>query len=198
MTMGHYATALIPYAREKGWPLWLLLLCAQFGDVLWLLLAAVGIEPTQPSDFRDVSILAMRVDMRWSHGLLPVLVTAALVASAVFAVKRQGRLSLWCGALVVGHVLCDYLCGWRHEVFGPQSAHLGLGLYETPSGIYTAFAIEAVFSAACVLAFVQLRKGQGQALSARAQALLYAAFIGGTLLFLPNGTRSLNDWLGKL
>ncbi|MFO0595901.1 MAG: hypothetical protein U0228_11365 [Myxococcaceae bacterium] len=197
MTMGHYATALLPWAKNKGWPLWLLLVCGQFGDLLWLALAVVGVEPTEPSSFLDVSIVNMKVSMLWSHGLVAVLVQAALMGALVFAVWKDKALAGWAAALVVGHLVCDFLCGWKHEAAGAGSLKLGLGLYEAPVTIFVALALEVAFGAACVWWFVRQREAVGDKLSGRAKGVLYAVFAGGALLFAGNATTSMRDLLAR-
>ncbi len=186
MTMGHYAGALIPYARNKTWPLWLLLACAQFGDLLWLVLALIGIEPTSPPDLFDASIASLQTHMYWSHGLVPVIGEAIVVGGLVFAFARDTRLAAWCGALVVAHLLEDFVCGFRHELWGPGSPVVGLGLYESHTGIYVSFAVEMAFAALCVTWYARTARPKHV-------AVLYAAFMGGCLILLPTATASMRE-----
>lgn len=198
MTMGHYATALIPWSRSRSWPLWLLLICAQLGDLLWLVLTLAGIEKAEPHDILDVSMLGLQTEMLWSHGLATVLLQAALVAAVVFAAYKDRALAAWCGALVVGHLLCDFVCGWKHEIAGAGSLRAGLGMYESSPSIFAAYAIEAAFGAACVWWFVRRRDEAGERLSTRARAALYGVFSGGALLLVGTTTHSLRDVLAQL
>jgi hypothetical protein len=196
--MGHYAGALIPYGRDRSLPLIALLICAQLGDFLWLAFALVGVEPTSPSSFLDVSISSMQVDMLWSHALVPVLGAAVLAALVALEVYRRRTVALWCGALVVAHLVEDLLCGWRHELTGAGSPRIGFGLYEGPPGVYAAFVIEAVFAALCVAYFVRARRSDGQVIVPRRQAWLYAAFVGGSLLFAGNAVLSMREIAARL
>ncbi|HUB06500.1 MAG TPA: hypothetical protein VMB50_05845 [Myxococcales bacterium] len=191
MTMGHCAAALIPAGRGTKAPFWLLLVCAQLADLLWLVLALVGVERTEPTSFLDVSILGLRADMVYSHGLVWNLALAVVVAALVFVVLRDRAAALWCGGMVVGHLLLDFVVGFDHEIFGHGSPKLGLGLYLRAP--YLAFLIEAVFAALCVAWFVRAEGRHGRPIAARKQALLYAVFVGGGLAFLPTATHSMRQ-----
>ena len=194
MIVGHYATALLPWSRAPRAPLWLYLVCAQALDFLWLGLAAAGVEAPSPSSILDVTFANLRVQMVVSHDALPVLGWAALTAGVVLAVTRDGRVALWCGALVVGHLLCDLLSGFGHTLCGAGSPAIGLDLYGRAPRL--ALVIEAVFGAACVLAFAASERRQGRPLTIRRQAALHAVFVGGALAWLPTATTPLGRWLG--
>jgi hypothetical protein len=196
MMMGHYASALVPWGKERTFPLWLLLICGQWGDFTWFLLSALGVEPTEPSNPLDMTVANLKVPMFWSHGLVSAALQAAVIAVVVFAVWRRASLALTCGALIIGHVLCDGLVGWKHEVLGPGSARFGLGLFENPGTILPGFLLEAVFSAACVWFFVRTRTAQGATVSMRARVILYAAFVGGGLMLAGNATTSMRQMFG--
>ncbi|MFT3707409.1 MAG: hypothetical protein QM817_07045 [Archangium sp.] len=193
MMMGHYATALIPWGKQRTWPLWLLLVCGQWGDLLWFVLAIFGVEPTEPANPLDMTVANLTVPMFWSHGLVSAGLQAVVVAVIVALVWKNRALGLTCGALIVGHVLCDGVVGWKHEMLGAGSARFGLGLFENPSTIVPAFLIEAVFSSLCVWLFVRFRAG---AISNRARLILYAVFVVGGLMFAGNATTSLRQMFG--
>jgi hypothetical protein len=194
VTMGHFATALIPYGRVKDAPLWVLLLCAQLPDFLWLGLALAGVEVTTPESFLDVTITGMKVEMVYSHVGVGVVGLAAIAGGAVYAAYRRRDIALWCGALVFVHWLCDLLSGWAHEWLFAGSRKIGFDLYARSP--YAAFAIEAAFSAALVFFYVRGEARQGRAVSRTAQIRLYAVFVGGTLLFAPTAYVSMRSWLG--
>lgn len=194
MVMGHYATALVPFHKLKGAPIWLLLLCAQLGDVVWLLLALAGIESPSPPSFLDVTIIGLKVTMPWSHTGLDSLLMALLTAGLVQLVWKSRQLTLWCAALVLGHWLCDLLCGWKHEILVPGTPMIGLDLYSHSP--YVAFAIETVFAAALVAWFIRARRLDGHSLSPRVQAALYGVFAGGSAMLAPTAYSSLRSLLG--
>ena len=63
MIVGHYAAALVPYSRLEGRPLWLLLVCANVPEFLWLVLALAGVEPTSPASLLDATFPNIDVHM---------------------------------------------------------------------------------------------------------------------------------------
>lgn len=194
MIMGHFATALVPYARNVAVPLWLLLVLTNLPDLLWMALSLAGVEPTSPPSFLDVSITGMRVDMLYSHSLLVELGIAALVAAGIYAWRRDARASAWCALLVVAHLVCDWASGFRHELLLRGSPMMGLGLYG--SAPYLALLVEAVFAAACVTWFVVERRRAGKPVAPRKQLALYATFVLGSLVFLPFGEHSMRELFG--
>jgi hypothetical protein len=194
MTMGHLATALVPHSRLRDAPLWLLLLCAQLPDFLWLVLALAGLEAPAPTNFLDVTIVGLRTDLIYSHSGAGVALTALVTAGIVYAVWRRADLSAWCAALVVLHWLEDLVCGWKHELLARGSPRVGLDLYTR--GPYLAFAIEGVFAAALVAWYVRSEARQGRGLAAGKQVALYAAFVGGSLMFAGTSYYSFRTLLG--
>jgi hypothetical protein len=193
--VGHYATALIPHSRVREAPLWLFLLVANLSDFVWLLCVPFGLEKTEPRSFLDVSFKALQTDMPYSHDLVPLTVTAAVVAGAVFAVWRLPKVAMWCGALMLAHFACDWLCGYQHHLFGEGTPTLGLGLYSSQP--HLAIVIEALFGAACVYWFVRSEAKQSRPLPKKRALALYAVFVGGALVWLPTATLSLNQVLGR-
>ena len=191
MIVGHFATALIPHSRLRKAPLWLLLLASNLGDYLWLVLVPLGMEKATPESFLKVTFANMRVEMPYSHDLVPTLILAAVTAALVFAVYRERALALWCGGLVIMHLLADLLCGFPHYVFGPGTPEIGLGLYGTQP--HLAILIEAVFGGAIVFWFVRSESSQGRMLARGKVIALYAVFVAGALFWLPTATVSLES-----
>jgi len=148
MIVGHYAAALIPYSRlkESRTPFWLLLLCANVPEFLWLLLALLGIEPASPASMFDASFSSLDVHMTYSHNLIPGLLQGVAVGVLVYGWLRRGDVALWCGFLAAFHVLCDLVVGFEHQLWGPGSARVSLNTYA--SAPYLAIAIELVFALA--------------------------------------------------
>ena len=64
----HFAAALAIKGRAREAPLWALLIGAFIPDLLWIVLARIGIEPAQTSNFYD----------DWSHSLVSVAMLATL------------------------------------------------------------------------------------------------------------------------
>jgi hypothetical protein len=193
--VGHYAAALVPYSRLEGRPLWLLLVCANVPEFLWLALALAGIEPTYPASLLDASFQNLQVAMTWSHNLVPGLIQGAAVFAVVLAVWRDRPLALWCGALTIVHVLCDLVVGFQHQLLGPDSPRVSLDTYGRMPQV--AIAIELVFALACVHAFQKAEARRGRALPRRRLIALYAVFAVGILAWLPAASMSLREALEK-
>jgi hypothetical protein len=179
--IGHYAAALLPYRRLQGRaPLWLLLLCAQVPEFLWLLLALAGVEPTEPRSILDATFSNLKVDMRYSHDLLPTLGQAVTVAALVFAVWRKADVALVCGGLTLFHSLCDYGVGFEHHLNGPGTMNVALNSYGRFP--HLAIAIELAFALTMVWLF-------------RGSRRLYVVFAAGILVWLPAATVPLGKFL---
>jgi hypothetical protein len=196
MIVGHYAAALVPYSRLEGRPFWLLLVCADVPEFLWLALALVGVEPTKPASLLDATFPTIDVHMTYSHNLIPGLIQGVIVFAIVFAIWRDRPLALWCGALTVIHVLCDLLVGFKHESLGPASPQVSLDTYGHAPVL--AIAIELVFALGCVYAYLRSEERRGRALTCGRSVALYAVFAVGILMWLPATTMSLRQTFAML
>jgi hypothetical protein len=165
MITGHFAAALVPYARHPRLPLFLLLLLTQLQDFLI------------PVDvLREGGADLGRLEMTVSHDLLPVIVLA-LVIGGILHLGSGDRRVAWVGAgLVLAHEACDFVVGFSHHVFGPQTPRLGLDLYRT--SLVTACAIEFVFAAGCIGYFLRARRLDGDPVPPFRAAVLSLAILG--------------------
>jgi hypothetical protein len=195
MIVGHYAAALVPYSRLEGRPLWLLLVCANVPEFLWLALALAGVEPTNPASLMDATFPNLDVHMTYSHNLIPGFLQGGIVFALVYAVWRDRPLALWCGALTVVHVLCDLLVGFKHELLGPDSPQVSLDTYGHAPVL--AIAIELVFALACVYAYLRSEARRGRAVARGRTIALYAVFIIGILMWLPTTRMSLGEAIAQ-
>jgi membrane-bound metal-dependent hydrolase YbcI (DUF457 family) len=193
LVAGHYAAALIPAAHRVNAPFWLLLLCSQVPEFLWLIFALVGLEPTRPDSILDATFANIQVNMRFSHNLVPVLFQAVLTGLVVFAFYRSATVSLWCAVLVVAHVLCDYIVGFSHQIMWYASSEIGWNSYGKMP--YVAILIELGFAMLCVFYFHK-KRARNKPLSSRRMLLLYAAFAIGVLAWMPAARIPLRAWLG--
>lgn len=196
MIVGHYAAALVPYSRLEGRPLWLLMVCANVPEFLWLGLALAGVEPAYPASLLDASFSNLQVSMTCSHNLVPGLVQGVLVFAVVQAIWRDRALALWCGALTIIHVLCDLVVGFEHQLLGADSPRVSLDTYGRMPQL--AIAIELAFALACVYAFQAAEARRGRPLPGTRLAALYAVFTLGILAWLPAATTPLRETLGQL
>lgn len=194
MIVGHYAAALVPYSRLEGRPLWLLLVCANVPEFLWLALALAGVEPTKPASLLDATFPNIDVAMTYSHNLIPGLIQGVIVFALVQLIWRDRPLALWCGALTVVHVLCDILVGFQHQLLGPDSPQVSLDTYA--SAPVLAIGIELVFALGCVFAYLTSEARRGRPLARRRVVALYAVFAVGILMWLPATSMSLRQTFG--
>ena len=194
MIVGHYAAALVPYSRLEGRPLWLLLVCANVPEFLWLALALAGVEPTKPASLLDATFPNIDVAMTYSHNLFPGLIQGVIVFGLVQLIWRDRTLALWCGALTVVHVLCDILVGFRHQLLGLDSPQVSLDTYARAPVL--AIGIELVFALGCVFAYLTSEARRGRPLARRRVVALYAVFAVGILMWLPATSMSLRQTFG--
>jgi hypothetical protein len=195
MIVGHYAAALIPRSRLRQYPFWLLLLCANVPEFLWLLLAMLNIEPTTPPSIFDATFQNLNVAMTYSHNLVPGVIQGAVVTALVYAWCRSKALAWWCGFLTLFHVLSDLVVGFEHQLLSRDSMTVSLNTYGTMP--YVAFGIELAFSIACIYWFQHQEKKQGRALGRARLLSLYAVFIVGIAMWVPTTSVSLTQWLHK-
>ena len=194
MIVGHYAAALVPCSRLEGRPLWLLLVCANVPEFLWLTLALAGVEPTSPASLLDATFPNIDVHMTYSHNLIPGLIQGVIVFAVVQAIWRDRPLALWCGALTIVHVLCDLFVGFKHELLGPGSPQVSLDTYGHAPVL--AIGIELLFALGCVFAYLRSEARQGRSLTSRRSVTLYAVFAIGILIWLPATSMSLGQIFG--
>ena len=185
MIMGHFASALVPRALRVPVPLSLLFVASNLPDFIWFALAALGAEPTTPTSFLDVSLQGLHADMQYSHSAAVDVAIAVVFGAIVFAVTRSRSAGLWCGGLVVGHLVCDWLSGFEHGLGLHGSPMVGFNLYASAPGV--ALAIEVVFAALCVAVSLRLREAP-HLVSTRQKLALYGAFVGGILMFAPTAS----------
>ncbi len=193
MIVGHYAAALVPYSKLEKRPLWLLLVCANVPEFLWLLLALLGIEPVSPPSLLDATFPNLQVAMIYSHNLLPGVLQGVIVFGLVQLIYRDRALAIWCGALTVIHVLCDLVVGFTHELLGPDSPVVSLNTYGHAP--HLAILIELAFALACIFYFQRSEQRQGRPIPRKRLLALYAVFSIGILMWMPAASMSLRQML---
>lgn len=109
-----------------------LFLSAQFIDLLWPTLLLVGVEHVELAPGAEGPPLNF-VHYPISHSLVMVLLWAALLGGAYYAVRRSGRGALVCAAAVVSHWLLDLLVHHPDLPLAPgmEEQHFGFGLWES-------------------------------------------------------------------
>ena len=194
MVLGHYAAAFVARPHVRQAPLWLLLLCANLAEFLWLALALAGVEPAEPASILDATFQNLKVHMTYSHNLVPNLALATAVGGLVFWRYRQTALAGWCALLVASHVWCDYIVGFPHEILGPDSPSIGLNSYGRFPHI--AILIELLFALACVTYYAWAEHRAGRPVPKNKLIFLYAAFALGVGLWFPTATIPMRELFG--
>jgi len=144
MLAGHFTTALIANQKFPKASLLYFLIISQLQDFLWFVFHYLGLEPTNPGDAFDASLINMSVDMVYSHDLLPLLVWLIIGFTLGKLLFKSTQIGLVSMALVLIHFVLDFFSGHIHHVFGAETMELGFGLYA--SNPYLAVVIEALFS----------------------------------------------------
>jgi hypothetical protein len=186
MVLGHYAAAYLARPHNRQAPLWLLLLCANLAEFLWLGLALAGIEPASPASLLDATFQNLQVHMTWSHNLVPNLVLGLAVLAVVRLRYKQWKLALWCALLTSSHVWLDYIVGFEHQLLGADSMSLGLNSYHRFP--HAAIFMEVIFAWICLFYYYRQGRKQGVAPSRKEIGYLCLAFSAGILLWLPTAT----------
>jgi membrane-bound metal-dependent hydrolase YbcI (DUF457 family) len=130
MFVGHYAVSLWAKARDKGLPLWALLLAVQFVDVLWAVFVLVGIEHYRlVPGITQASPLDLYY-MPYTHSLLGSLGWALLVFWIWFRwMRRSFGSAVLLGVAVFSHWVMDLLVHRPDLPLWDNSAKVGLGLW---------------------------------------------------------------------
>lgn len=181
MLAGHFTTALVAKQEAPKGHIAYYLVAAQLPDLLWLPFHYLGLEVTHPHNIMATSLDNLQVDMTYSHDLLPLLGWIALVIGVGRALFGSWRPGLIGGLLLVVHAATDYLGGFPHNLFGPETASVGTGLYH--SSPYLAVVLEGVFIVA-MLAWVLRNDAKAGIQRSRSTYLTWAAVFGGNMAFL--------------
>jgi hypothetical protein len=125
MFAAHFAAALTIKSRAPQAPAWALLTGAFVPDLLWITLAALGVEPTARAVFFD----------DWSHSLLATIAWATLFAAIFWRRGAAVAVAVWLA--VFSHFLLDLPIHPKPLALYPHSAvHLGLGLSQVDRATY--------------------------------------------------------------
>lgn len=114
---GHVGAALGGWSLRRSVPLWLPIVAAQLPDWMDAGLCVAG---------RSRGPLGL-----YSHGLVPVVVAATVLALAYLVWRRDAMGSVLLGALVLSHLPLDYVTGMKPT--WPGGPVIGLSLYAHPA-----------------------------------------------------------------
>lgn len=180
MFVGHFGLA---FAAKRATPrtnLALLILAAEFIDVIWPVFLLLGVEkvrivpgltPVTPLDF---------VSYPWTHSLLMTCLWGVVLALIYYSFKKDKTAALILAALVVSHWLLDYFTHIPDLQLAPSDpARYGLGLWH--SRLWTALVELAIFFGG-VLIYMRSTRSRDRIGSIG----LYAYLLLLTLIYLVN------------
>ena len=191
MLAGHFTTALIAKQKFPKASLLYFLIISQLQDFLWFVFHYLGLEPTNPSDAFDASLINMSVDMVYSHDLLPLfvwLIIGFTLGKLLFKSTQIGLVSM---ALVLIHFVLDFFSGHIHHVFGAETMELGFGLYA--SNPYLAVAIEALFSIVALWYYFKEEAKMGNRRLQSNKIAIISVFAYGIVFMLLIATHSFRE-----
>lgn len=190
MIVGHFATAFIAHKHDKKPPLLFFLVISQLQDLLWLIFHYLGLEVTSPTNVLEASFKTIKVDMLYSHDLIPSLfwvLFAFLLGKFIYKSNKTGLIA---ALLILGHGVLDSLAGFNHHIFGQHTHSIGLGLYD--SNIYLALAIETVFTL-LVLAYVYRDKFDHIKENIKSYSILAGVYVYGMVFCLLTAEKSFSE-----
>ncbi len=135
MIAGHFGFAAIVKSRERGVPLWALMLATQWLDVFFVPLFAIGIEHLEPVAGTTGGYGSVIIHADYTHSLVGAALIAALSALLAAAVWNR-RAALVLGAVVFSHWLLDLVVHRGDMPLLPGNvggfSRLGFGLWKAP------------------------------------------------------------------
>ena len=192
MLAGHFTTALIANQKFPKASLLYFLIISQLQDFLWFVFHYLGLEPTNPSDAFDASLINMSVDMVYSHDLLPLLVWLIIGFTLGKLLFKSTQIGLVSMALVLIHFVLDFFSGHIHHVFGAETMELGFGLYA--SNPYLAVAIEALFSIVALWYYFKEEAKMGNRRLQSNKIAIISVFAYGIVFMLLIATHSFREF----
>ena len=191
MLAGHFTTALIAKQKFPKASLLYFLIISQLQDFLWFVFHYLGLEPTNPSDAFDASLINMSVDMVYSHDLLPLLVWLIIGFTLGKLLFKSTQIGLVSMVLVLIHFVLDFFSGHIHHVFGAETMELGFGLYA--SNPYLAVATEALFSIVALWYYFKEEAKMGNRRLQSNKIAIISVFAYGIVFMLLIATHSFRE-----
>src|SRR3954468_18052954 len=129
MFIGHFALGFDANGAAPRLSHAVLFAAAQFADLLWPVLVALGLEQVRIDPGNTAFTPLDFVSYPYSHSLLMLCVWGALFGSVAAFVTRNAAAGVVVAALVVSHWILDVLTHRPDMPLYPGSAKLGLGLW---------------------------------------------------------------------
>jgi len=142
MLVGHYAASLMLKRVDKKAPLGMLFIAVQFVDILFLLLALVGIEHFNIVENYTESTHFELYYMPYTHGLFASFLWALVIYIAFrFIPSKEAvnkkRIALVMGIAVLSHWFLDLIVHTPDlPLLGDSSTKVGLGLWNNGMATY--------------------------------------------------------------
>ncbi len=159
MFVGHYCAAILTKALSPRIPFWLLIVAAQFVDILWAIFIVTGVEQVRI----DPSLLSNPLDlfyMPYTHSLLAAAFWA-LIAYGLVRTSSKFNLShrecFFIALVVVSHWFFD-LVVHRPDLQLVEGTKVGLGLWNYP---LIALALELGLVVASISYLIMKQSGSG-------------------------------------
>ena len=194
MLAAHYSTAMLACQRFPRGTLTYFLIASQLQDLLWLSFHYLGLEPTLPEDLMNVTLQGLKVDMQYSHDLLPQVFWMLVTYGVGRLVFKSNSIGIAGSLLVLGHFILDVLSGFPHHIFGPHTHDVGLSLYV--SNVYLAIGIEAVFVTLVLWYFFRSEEKLGRKRTPGNKRAIIGLFAFGVLFLLFVAKTSFRNWFG--
>lgn len=144
MFIGHYAAAYVLKGSRETVPLWLVLLCVQFVDLLWAIFIFLGIERASYDPAASVFLRAVYEYYPYTHSLVFDVVIASLVGLVVYKLCNR-EWAIIAGIAVLSHWFLDVIVHSPDVPLLFDSYKVGFGLWRYP--VFTLIMEVALFTA---------------------------------------------------
>jgi uncharacterized membrane protein len=158
---GHLAIAFAAKPAAQKVPLWVLLVAAEFLDLLTYGFYAIGIEDLGISHTNITQGVTMirPASIPWSHGLFMSGVWSLIAAAIAFLVYRERLASIIVGLTVFSHWVLDFIVHPPELPLLFQGSRLvGLGLWTSGPGLIISGILEFCLLAGGITIYIITRK----------------------------------------
>jgi len=170
MFIGHFALGFAAKRVAPRLSLAVLFAAAQFADLLWPFLVALGIEQVRIDPGATAFTPLDFISYPYSHSLLFLCIWGVIFGAMCAGVVRDRRMLPWIFALVVSHWVLDWITHRPDMPLYPGSAKFGLGLWNSVPGT---IAVEVLMFAAGVWVYIRSTRARD-----RVGRRAFAAFVG--------------------
>jgi hypothetical protein len=182
MFIGHIALALAAKRATPRVSLAMLLVAAQWADMLWPALVAIGVEQVRIDPGNTAFTPLNFVSYPYSHSLVALVAWGIAIGAVYRGIAGGRRTFLILAALVVSHWVLDYVTHRPDVPLYPGGVKLGLGLWNSIPATLTIEAAMYVAGLAIYLRSTRARDAVGRwaflALAAMLPMLWIAAAFG--------------------